>query len=96
MDPDPLRDVKQGTEEQGLVVNLFKAMPTQPRAYTDDNPGIWNYVQILRIQRVENGAQMDGSVLPYYRRVPLQVSVARMSLVRTVTERQMFLGFLVT
>jgi len=69
VDPDPLRDVKQGTEEQSLVFNLFKAMPTQPRAYTDDNPGIWNYVQILRIQRVENGAQMDGSVLPYYRQL---------------------------
>lgn len=66
LDAEMCKAVTPGTEEHSMVVRLFKAQPTQPRAYTDQNPQVWQYVQILRIDRVENGHQMEGCALPYF------------------------------
>ena len=33
----------------------------------DMNPGMWQYISILKIERVENGMQEDGSAEPYYK-----------------------------
>jgi hypothetical protein len=31
------------------------------------NPGMWQYISILMIERGENGMQEDGSAEPYYK-----------------------------
>ena len=56
-------------------VRLVEAQPTQPRAYTDQNPQVWQYVQILRIDRVENGHQMEGCALPYFSQLRRTIEV---------------------
>ena len=33
----------------------------------DMNPGMWQHISILKIERVENGMQEDGSAEPYYK-----------------------------
>lgn len=33
----------------------------------DMNPGMWQLLSILKIERVENGMQEDGSAEPYYK-----------------------------
>jgi len=60
-------DVARGTEEYAKVETLFKAQPTVPRAYTDMNPGMWQTLEFVRMERVENGMQEDGNASPYCR-----------------------------
>eukprot|EP00933_Yihiella_yeosuensis_P023088 TRINITY_DN18035_c0_g1_i1.p1 TRINITY_DN18035_c0_g1~~TRINITY_DN18035_c0_g1_i1.p1 ORF type:complete len:923 (+),score=149.94 TRINITY_DN18035_c0_g1_i1:76-2844(+) len=67
MDDQILFEVDPSSEEYGKVATLFKAMPSAPRAYPDMNPGMWEYMSILKIERVENGMQEDGSAEPYYK-----------------------------
>ena len=33
----------------------------------DMNPAMWQHINILKIERVENGMQEDGSAEPYYK-----------------------------
>lgn len=67
MDDQILFEVLRDSEEYAKVETLFKAQPAVPRAYADMNPGMWQHVSILKIERVENGMQEDGSAEPYYK-----------------------------
>jgi len=66
MDEQLLFEVPADGEEYAKVATIFRANPRVPRAYHDMNPGMWKEITILKIERVENGMQEDGSVEPYY------------------------------
>jgi len=68
-DANQLFDVHPGTEEFDNVIKLFKAMPREPPAYLLYPQQQWDRVGISRIQRVENGAQMEWCVHPYFQAV---------------------------
>eukprot|EP00928_Gymnodinium_smaydae_P038233 TRINITY_DN26412_c0_g1_i3.p1 TRINITY_DN26412_c0_g1~~TRINITY_DN26412_c0_g1_i3.p1 ORF type:complete len:574 (-),score=114.05 TRINITY_DN26412_c0_g1_i3:219-1940(-) len=65
-DPSKLFEVSQTSEEFGLICSIFWAAPTEKAAYCGENHAAWERRKVLRIQRVENGAQEDGSVRPYF------------------------------
>lgn len=56
-------------QEYAALSAMFYAQPTVPRAYHDMNPGMWQNVEITKIERVENGMQDDGNVEPYFKSV---------------------------
>jgi len=62
-----LFDVSPGTGEYMHIETLFRAQPAVPRAYTDMNPGMWQDLTMLKVERVENGMQEDGNASPYCR-----------------------------
>eukprot|EP00440_Ansanella_granifera_P009312 gb/GFBE01010092.1/.p1 GENE.gb/GFBE01010092.1/~~gb/GFBE01010092.1/.p1 ORF type:complete len:802 (+),score=165.55 gb/GFBE01010092.1/:1-2406(+) len=66
MDHQKLHDVARGSEEFERVAAVFKSAPKEPPAYLLSPQANWDRVQILSIQRVENGLQLDGSTKPYY------------------------------
>jgi len=66
MDDQKLHDVARGSEEWNRVAAVFKAAPKEQPAYALSPQATWDRVQILSIQRVENGLQLDGSTKPYY------------------------------
>jgi hypothetical protein len=53
-------EVPTGCEEWDMVSAIFKAQPKVARAYHDMNPGMWQNVEIARIDRIENAFQDDG------------------------------------
>mmetsp|Transcript_61530 Transcript_61530/g.163612 ORF Transcript_61530/g.163612 Transcript_61530/m.163612 type:complete len:576 (-) Transcript_61530:106-1833(-) len=53
-------EVPPGCEEWDAVSAIFKAQPKVARAYHDMNPGMWQNVEIARIDRIENAPQDDG------------------------------------
>jgi len=67
MDDEILFEVPPSSEEYAKVATLFRSQPAVPRAYADMNPGMWNHMNIVKIERVENGMQEDGSAEPYYK-----------------------------
>jgi len=60
-DPDVLFDVIQGSEEFQRVFAVFEAEPVQTPEYITES----YFLNVRRIQRVENGSQRDGSFMPY-------------------------------
>merc|ERR1712151_1062278 len=44
----------------------MKAHPKEPAVYTLSPEATWDAVQVLRVERVENRQQVDGSTRPYY------------------------------
>merc|ERR1711920_789289 len=66
MDDDVLLEVLPGTEEHAQVEKLFRAQPRVPRGYHDMNPAMWQDLELLKVERVENGMQEDGNARPYY------------------------------
>jgi len=66
MDDQVLFEVPVDCEEYATVRAIFRANPKVPRAYHDMNPGMWQDITILKIERVENGMQEDGSAEPYF------------------------------
>jgi hypothetical protein len=60
IDEQVVFEVPKGCEEWDMVSVIFKAQPKVARAYHDMNPGMWQNIEILRIDRVENGFQDDG------------------------------------
>merc|ERR1711976_600494 len=44
----------------------FTVAPKEPAAYGGASPVAWAQTRILRIERVENGLQLDGSARPYF------------------------------
>jgi len=61
-----LHEVYFGSEEHEKVSTIFAAQPAVPRAYLDMNPGLWETVKILKIERVENGFQEEGCARPHF------------------------------
>lgn len=66
LDEQKLHEVPVSSEEFRRVVAIVKASPKEPAAYNTGAQVNWERTQILKIQRVENGLQMDGSTKPYY------------------------------
>lgn len=67
MDDQILFEVHSESEEYEKVASIFRAQPAVSRAYADMNPAMWQHINILKIERVENGMQEDGSAEPYYK-----------------------------
>merc|ERR1712151_466661 len=61
-----LFEVPVGSEEFAKVSTIFKAAPKEAAAYGGESPAAWIQRRILRIERVENGLQLDGSARPYF------------------------------
>jgi len=66
LDEQKLHEVPASSEEFRRVAATFKSSPKEPAAYNTGAQANWERTQILKIQRVENGLQMDGSTKPYY------------------------------
>lgn len=65
-DEQQLFEVPPTSEEFHQVARVFKAMPRDTAAYLLAPPEVWQRVQVLRVERVENGLQEEGSFRPYY------------------------------
>lgn len=63
-DESKLFQVSPSSEEFRSVATVFKACPPQPPAYMLSSQASWENTPIYRIDRVENGSQLEGS-LPY-------------------------------
>jgi len=64
MDEKKLFTVPPGSPEWEHVVTLFRAQPREPPMYGGVDPAVWMSYQILKIERVENGQQLDGNAKP--------------------------------
>jgi len=73
LDDQKLFDVPRSSEEFQRVAAVFQATPKDPPAYMLAPQAAWDRVQIVRLQRIENGVQMDGNTQPYH--VSLQMSL---------------------
>lgn len=60
-----LFDVPLDSEEFRMVAAVFGSAPREPPAYMID-PNLWNRQRIVRVQRVENGPQEEGSAKSYF------------------------------
>lgn len=65
-DKQKLYEVVRGSEEFGQISSAFFAAPKEKAAYCGENHADWEARRILRIERVENGYQEDGSAKPYF------------------------------
>jgi len=65
-DQRKLFPVQFGSQEFQAVESMFKSAPKELPAYCPDNYEAWEYRDILKIERVENGLQDDGSTRPYF------------------------------
>lgn len=64
LDADNLFEVPKASQEYQMVADIFHSSPVEPAAYPA--PDAWNDIRILRVDRVENGWQEEGSAKPYY------------------------------
>jgi len=62
-------EVSPESDEFEQVVAAFKAQPRETPAYLLYPPAEWERVQVVRVERIENGAQDEGSTRPYYNSV---------------------------
>jgi hypothetical protein len=60
-----LFDVPFDSEEFRRVAAVFRAESREPPAYIFTPEHSWNHTRLLRVQRVENGLQMEGASKPY-------------------------------
>lgn len=65
LDEEKLFQVFEDKQEFHMVADIFHAAPVAPSAYGTSSAA-WDNVRILRIDRVENGWQEEGSAKPYY------------------------------
>merc|ERR1712050_54131 len=68
-----LFEVPVGCEEYKKVASMFFVPPKEPPFYNTVGASAWQSRSIVRIERVENGYQMDGSAKPYFQ--SLQISI---------------------
>ncbi|CAK0838675.1 unnamed protein product [Prorocentrum cordatum] len=61
-----LWDVPRGSEEFRCVEAIFKARSREPPAYNTGPQANWDRRPVVAVQRIENGLQVSGSVVPYY------------------------------
>jgi Ca2+-binding EF-hand superfamily protein len=66
LDHQKLFDVHPGSEEFELVSAVFKSRPHEAPVYQLGPPQAWDMARVVRVQRVENGTQHEGSVRPYF------------------------------
>lgn len=64
-----LFDVEPSSAEFQMVTTVFKAVPKEPPAYMLPPKETWERTQIVRIERVKNKLQLNGSTKPYYSNV---------------------------
>jgi len=64
-DEQMLFEVPRTSEEFRCVETVFKAAPRETPAYILANQEMWDGVRVLRVERVENGLQEEGSFKPY-------------------------------
>jgi hypothetical protein len=65
-DAENLFEVPMSSQEFHMVSDIFHATPVAPAAYQTPQGEAWSSVRILRVDRVENGWQEEGSAKPYY------------------------------
>lgn len=65
-DDERLFDVPLGSEEFDLVNTIFKAQPVERAIYQLKPQHVWDATRAVRVQRVENGFQEEGSARPYF------------------------------
>lgn len=65
MDERKLFEVSAASEEFWRVASIFKASTPEPPAYVLSSGSSWERLPIYRIDRVENGCQLEGSSVPY-------------------------------
>jgi len=66
LDDRKLFDVPYGSKEFQMVDAVFHSAPREPPAYMLSPQATWDRVRILRVQRIENGLQVEGSTKPYH------------------------------
>lgn len=66
LDTENLFEVPVSSQEFHMVADIFQSNPVVPAAYQTPQDEAWNSVRILRVDRVENGWQEEGSAKPYY------------------------------
>jgi len=60
-----LFEIPTGSDEFQHVAAVFKAAPAEKEAYNLSPQEEWDAVQVLRVERIENGPQQDGGFTPY-------------------------------
>jgi len=65
MDDNKLFEVSPASEEFRRVAAIFKAFPPEPPAYVLSSETNWEHLPIYKIDRVENGCQLEGNSVPY-------------------------------
>jgi Ca2+-binding EF-hand superfamily protein len=66
LDRQKLFDVRPGSAEFQLVSTVFKCHPREAPTYPLKPREAWDQARIVRVQRVENGTQFEGSIKPYF------------------------------
>jgi len=92
MEEQILFEVASGSEEYEKVETIFRSQPAVARAYADMNPAMWQHISILKIERVENGMQEDGSAEPYYKALQRGVENQGVPFIPGVHTRWVFHG----
>ena len=64
-DGSSLFQVQPNSEEFRRVATIFRAAPPEPPAYMLSSQQSWERLPIHKIERVENGGQMECSTIPY-------------------------------
>lgn len=91
----PVCDVPTNSEEWNMVAALFRANPIEePNHKYPDNPqtGPWQNTPILRIQRVQNSAQLDGGFAPYYEQIKISIEAQKVEFQKGIHTRWVFHG----
>mmetsp|Transcript_86692 Transcript_86692/g.250373 ORF Transcript_86692/g.250373 Transcript_86692/m.250373 type:complete len:762 (+) Transcript_86692:47-2332(+) len=65
-DEQKLFEVPRDCQEFQQVATVFKSQPKEPPAYVLSPPATWDHVQIVKIERIENGALHEGCTKPYF------------------------------
>jgi hypothetical protein len=61
-----LVDVPVDSNEYENVITMFMEEPTEKAAYCGENYAAWRNITILKVERVENVAQLEGNAKPYF------------------------------
>jgi len=64
LDDRKLFEVPRDSPEFEQVIAIFKSQPREPPMYCGQDPGMWYSSLVLRVERVENGNQLDGNAKP--------------------------------
>lgn len=66
-------EVTPGSREFQQVSAIFKAQPRESPAYLLSPPASWDVVQVVKIERIENGPVLEGCTRPYYESIDRSV-----------------------
>jgi hypothetical protein len=65
-DAKKLFEVLPSSEEFAMIRTMFRSQPVEQAAYCGLNYEAWWALEVLKIERVENGSQADNSAKAYY------------------------------